>query len=1084
MPTTLQTLDELYEALQANQRRPYGRTRTVTAEELVDAAEQFEEPLPLVRTLLELQEAYTYGSEPRKSPVTFARLLTLFDEQPDVFDENLRHLVFWRFKWVAAALRALPEIPLTSLRQWLTEMRDRYEKAGYGLQPYYGQAYRLAAHIGEDADLAYELWAGRTRTRLSDCEACEICERALYHLASGDDERALRTWEPVLAGKESCQEEPARSMAYALLPLLRTGHTDRARELHLAGYRGCRRNPSMSGEVGRHLEFCALTGNEARGLELLAENRALFDEVDSPLELLDFLTGVEVLLQRVEQLGHGELPAAGHPGRTWTVTGLRAEVHDRADDLAARFDARNGTTTHTERRAARLERAPLLQSLELTLRTRHLDDVAPAAPVSAPAARTAPAVPESLPELVARARELDEQGHPDARSCWAELRTRVAARDYTHPDDPAVGPLERLRADLLADEASRLGEKDDFTEAAALYEEAADLYDDAGAPAHAAVARAHALLATAEAPAQTPSGSATEPPATAGTPSAREALDREPAPAGEPAAAPPTEAVAPARTGAPAGEPAGSGAAPATEGVADSPTEAAPHDGADGAAATGVPGSPGAAADAASPAPSQPPADRADGTPARIAALTAAHAAMVRLYEETPGLAPYQEARLLRLRATALGLRLQTSGSDGHVTAVLDEVELLHAFATRHDVLGQIAGALMLRASTYAIAGDLPAALAETDALLERLKAHGPAWHLPRALGLRARLKLGLQDAQAAHADLGEALRLAADWPADAVDTARLHGDLAEACMHLGRPDEALRHLTRSAELNLRRGDRFDAYCTYSNAATLSLDLGRVEDCIALLDSLLAEPDVAAGEPDDRLVAQLRLTRARALHAGEDLKAATAEFLALAAESAGWDDDPGSHAMIASETAVLLAEAGEFGRAREAADQALAAHARDPRHEALSNCLRELARLQAQRQGSDGLADALAFLADAGRVADGARAAGYQAHGRPLDSALAYEYGRVHAYAGAHEDALTALEKALALVGELGPDNDRAGEWAECVRFAAAMEGVYLKRPAPALARLDAAVSHLTSLGHTEETEPLTSLAARLRDEN
>ncbi|MEQ6028181.1 hypothetical protein SOM70_37145 [Streptomyces salinarius] len=1084
MPTTLQTIDELYEALQANQRRPYGRTRTVTAEELVDAAEQFDEPLPLVRTLLELQEAYTYGSEPRKSPVTFARLLTLFDEQPDVFDENLRHLVFWRFKWVAAALRALPEIPLTSLRQWLTEMRDRYEKAGYGLQPYYGQAYRLAAHIGEDADLAYELWAGRTRTRLSDCEACEICERALYHLASGDDERALRTWEPVLAGKESCQEEPARSMAYALLPLLRTGHTDRARELHLAGYRGCRRNPSMSGEVGRHLEFCALTGNEARGLELLAENRALFDEVDSPLELLDFLTGVEVLLQRVEQLGHGELPAAGHPGRTWTVTGLRAEVHDRADDLAARFDARNGTTTHTERRAARLERAPLLQSLELTLRTRHLDDVAPAAPVSAPAARTAPAVPESLPELVARARELDEQGHPDARSCWAELRTRVAARDYTHPDDPAVGPLERLRADLLADEASRLGEKDDFTEAAALYEEAADLYDDAGAPAHAALARAHALLATAEAPAQSPSGSAAEPPATAGTPSAREAPAREPAPTGEPAAAPPTEAVAPARTGAPTGEPAGSGAAPATEGVAHSPTEAALQDGADGAAATGVPGSPGAAADAASPAPSQPPADRADATPARIAALTAAHAAMVRLYEETPGLAPYQEARLLRLRATALGLRLQTSGSDGHVTAVLDEVELLHAFATRHDVLGQIAGALMLRASTYAIAGDLPAALAETDALLDRLKAHGPAWHLPRALGLRARLKLGLQDARAAHADLGEALRLAADWPADAVDTARLHGDLAEACMHLGRPDEALRHLTRSAELNLRRGDRFDAYCTYSNAATLSLDLGRVEDCIALLDSLLAEPDVAAGEPDDRLVAQLRLTRARALHAGEDLKAATAEFLALAAESAGWDDDPGSHAMIASETAVLLAESGEFGRAREAADQALAAHARDPRHEALSNCLRELARLQAQRQGSDGLADALAFLADAGRVADGARAAGYEAHGRPLDSALAYEYGRVHAYAGAHEDALTALEKALALVGEPGPDNDRAGEWAECIRFAAAMEGVYLKRPAPALARLDAAVSHLTNLGHSEETEPLTSLAARLRDEN
>ncbi|MEU6912430.1 hypothetical protein [Streptomyces olindensis] len=980
MPTTPQTTDELYQALQENDQRPYGRTRTVTAEELVDAAEQFEETVPLVHALLELQEAYTYGSEPRKSPVVFARLLNLFDEQPDVFDDRLRHLLFWRFKWVAGALRALPEIPLASLRQWLTEMRDRYEKAGLGLQPYYGQAYQLAAHVGEDTTLAYELWAGRTRTRLSDCEACEICQRARHHLRAGDDERALRTWEPVLAGKESCQEEPARSFSYALLPLLRTGRTDRARELHLAGYRGCRRNPSMSGEVGRHLEFCALTGNEARGLELLAENRNLFDEVDSPVEQLDFLTGVEVLLQRVELLGHGELPAAGYAGRTWTVAGLRAEVRGRADDLAARFDARNGTTTHTGRRKDRLDRAPLLDALELTLRTRGLDEVAPAAPAPAAAARTAAAVPESLPELIARARALEEQGHPDARACWARLRTLVTARDYTHPDDPAVGPLVRLRADLLADEASRAGDKDEFADCAALYEEAAALYDDAGLPGHAAVARAGALFATAEIPAEGP-------------------------------------------------------------------------------------------------------ADGAERAEAKAAALTAAHASMVRLQEETPGLAPQQESRLLRMRATALGLRLQTSGSEEHAAAAFAETDLLLAFATRHDIAGQISGALLLRAGTHAISGDLPTAVTELDALLDRLRAHGPAWHLPRTLGLRARLQIGLRDAQAAHANLTEALRLAADWPADAVDTGRLHGELAEVCMHLGRPDEALRHLTRSAELDLRHGSRTDAYCAYSNAAQLSLDLGRVEDSIALLDSLLAEPDVTAGELDDRLVAQLRLTRARALHAGEDLKAATAEFVALAAESAGWDDDPGSHAMIAAETAVLLGESGDFGRAREVADQALAAHAREPRHEQLSNCLRELARLQAQQQGPDGLAGARAFLADAARIADEARAAAYEARGRSLDTALAYEHGRVNAYAGAYEEALAALEKALALLGEPGPDQDQAGEWAECVRLAGAVEGIYLERPAPALTRLDAAISRLTALGHTEETEPLTSLAARLRDE-
>ncbi|MER5514067.1 hypothetical protein [Streptomyces sp. NPDC002763] len=975
MPTAPhpQNTDELYRALQENDRRPYGRTRTVTAEELVDTAEQFAEPRPLVHALLALQKAYNYGSEPRKSPVVFARLLTLFDEQPDVFDERLRHTLFWRFKWVANALLALPEIPLASLRQWLTEMRDRYAKAGLGLQPYYGQAYRLAAHVGEDTAPAFELWAGRTRTKLSDCEACEICERALYHLAAGDDERALRAWEPVLAGKESCQEEPARSVSYALLPLLRTGRSDRARELHLTGYRACRRNPAMSGEVGRHLEFCALTGNEARGLELLAENRNLFGEVDSPLDLVSFLTGVEVLLQRVELLGHGDLPAAGYAGRTWTVAGLRAEVRGRAADLAARFDARNGTTAHTDRRTARLDRAPLLDALELTLRARGLDDVAPAA---APAPEPAPVVPESLAELIVRARESEAQGHPDATACWARLRTLVAAPGYAHPDDPAVGPLVRLRADLLADEAARVGEKDEYDKAAALWEAAASLYDEAGAPGDAALARACAVLPAAELP-----------------------------------------------------------------------------------------------------------EERADGAEAKAAALTAAHAALVRLQEETPDLAPYQEARVLRLRASALGLRLQATRDEEHIAPVLAEVELLLAFATRHDITGQISGARLLRASTHALSGDLPTALTETDALLDRLKADGPAWHLPRTLGLRGRLRLGLGDAQAAHADLTEGLRLAADWPSDCTDTARLHGDLAQAGMRLGRPDEALRHLSRSAELDLRHGSRTDAFCTYGNVAQLSLELGRVEDCIALLDSLLTEPDVAAGELDDRLVAQLRLYRARALHAGEDLKAATAELAALAAESAGWDDDPGSHAMIAAETAVLLAESGEFGRAREAADQALAAHARAPRYEQLSSCLRELARLQTQRQGAEGLADALAVLADAGRVADEARAAEYEARDRSLDSALAYEHGRVNAYAGEYETALAALDRALALLGEPGPDDDHAGEWAECVRLASVVEGLYLERPVPALTRLDAAISHLTPLGHTEETEPLTSLAAQLRDE-
>ncbi len=1137
MQTAPQTTDELYAALRENNALPYGRTRTVAAEELAEAAELFGEPVPLVHALLDLQEAYTYGSEPRKSPVVFARLLNLFGERPEVFDDRLRHQLFWRFKWVANALRCLPEIPLASLRQWLTEMRDRYEKAGLDLQPYYGQAYQLAAHVGEDTALAYELWAGRARSLLSDCEACETCERALYHLAAGDDERALHIWEPVLAGKESCQEEPARSVSYALLPLLRTGRTDEARHLHLAGYRGCRRNPSMAGEIGRHLEFCALTGNEARGLELLAENRNLFDEVDSPLALLDLLTGVEVLLARVEALGHGELPAAGFPGRSWTVTELRAEVRGRADDLAARFDARNGTTEHADRRGTRLAQAPLLESLELTLRPRTLEDVAPAP--AAPAPAPAEPLPESPADLIRRARELDEQGHPDAHACWARLRELTAARGYVHPDDPDVGPLVRLRAELLEEEATLADRKDAYADAAALYEEAAGLYEDAGLPERAVPARAQAVLAGARmepgGSGPTPesdtaggsgtaqgSGSAresasaaqagraqeadsTQQPASAegsrtahasgtaqGAGTARESASA--AQAGSAQEADSTQQPASAegsRTAHTSGTAQGSGTARESASAAqagsaqgaDSTQQPASAEGSRTAHTSGTAQGSGTAHGSGTTPASRPAAGSDHDADAHVAALVDAYATLVRLHEEASGFAPFLEARLLRLRVSALGLRLQASGDREQVASVLAEAELLHDFAVRHGLAGQIAGARLLRATTHAMSGDLSAALAETDALVGLLRTDGPAWHLPRVLALRGKIQLGVGDAEAAHASLAEGLRLTAEWPADTVDAPTLHGELAQACLRLGRPDEALRHLTRSAELDLRAGNRFDAFCSYSNAAQLSLDLGRVEDCIALLDSVLLEPDVVDGELDDRLVAQLRLTRARALHAGDDLKAATAEFVALAAESAGWDDDPGSHAMIAAETAVLLGEAGEFGQAREAVDRALAAHARDPRFEMLSNALRELARLQAHRQGPDGLEGSRAFLQDAGRVADAARAAGFEAHGRSLDSALAYEHGRVNAYGGAYEEALAALEKALGLLGEPGEDPERAAEWAECVRLAGVVEGVYLERSAAALGRVGAAAERLTALGHGEVAEALTELAERLRDE-
>ncbi|MFJ2776904.1 hypothetical protein [Kitasatospora sp. NPDC087315] len=493
----LDTTDAVMAALRENDARPYGRVRTVTAEEIVDAAEQFDDTGVRSMALLELMEAYEYDGERSKAPVVFARVLKLWDTDPDGFGDWARHQVFWRFKWVATALIGTPDVPLAAVRRWHTEMRERYRAAGYGLQPYYAQRFHLAAHTGVDAEDAFELWAARPRTELSDCHACEIRSQAAHHLRAGDDRRALEAWRPVFAGESTCAEEPYLSHAYALLPLLRQGRLDEARSSHLVGYRFARGKSGMARAVGLHVEFCALSGNEPRGLEILSENRDLFDVTGDPIGRLDFLTGVEVLIAGLARRGHGELTVSGPPGVSWTVDSLLAHLRTEADALAARFDARNGTDAVGARRRARLEREPLLaEPLALGVRAAASPELAGAPAVtSAPAPRreTEPE-PEDFAALVVRARELDALGHPDADRLWRSVTARFTAEDYVHTDGTEAGPAGLLRAEIAEQRAHTALDRDDFAAGKAGLLEAAELFEQEGLLGQALVVRTRTLV--------------------------------------------------------------------------------------------------------------------------------------------------------------------------------------------------------------------------------------------------------------------------------------------------------------------------------------------------------------------------------------------------------------------------------------------------------------------------------------------------------------------------------------------------------------------------------------------------------------
>ncbi|GAA0359054.1 hypothetical protein NE235_17410 [Actinoallomurus spadix] len=196
--------------------------------------------------------------------------------------------------------------------------------------------------------------------------------------------------EPLLRGEFTCSEQP-QTILTELLPIyLRTGRLDAAVDAHRRAYRAVRDQLAELWAVAVHLEFCARTGNEARGLELLERHLGWLDRAPTPYDGMRFAAAGALLLRRLAEIGHGDVtvrrPAHGdRPAADVPAAGLRADLTRHALDLAARFDARNGTPEQGRLVRELLDAEPLVDHLPLTPYARR-----------APAPSPAPAPQEDL----------------------------------------------------------------------------------------------------------------------------------------------------------------------------------------------------------------------------------------------------------------------------------------------------------------------------------------------------------------------------------------------------------------------------------------------------------------------------------------------------------------------------------------------------------------------------------------------------------------------------------------------------------------------------------------------------------------
>ncbi|MGW0958528.1 tetratricopeptide repeat protein [Streptomyces gelaticus] len=477
-------------ALRENDREPEGPARNARAERLLAEAEETGDAALVVEALTHQLQVYNYSSEKDKMFVPFARLLRMWDERPGDFGDFMTHHLFWMFKWVSSSMVDQPHIPLAAIEKWQSEMEHRYRLAGHSERAVCQGELEIARHLGDlpRAERAYAAWQAADRDRMANCHACELHEQGSWQVQLGLDAEALETWAPVLAGEHTCAHEPHAVLAASLLPLLRTGRSEQARAHHLRGYRMVRSMESMRDSAAQHIEFCALTGNEARGLEILAERPAYLTDSGNPASLMDYLAVTALLMDRLTALGHGGQSVPGPAGTGWTASSLAAHARTRALELAARFDERNGTGRIGTVVRERLDRRPLMDRLPLGVRAVRLAAAAPEP--AAPAPETPVKAPLDLAGLLAEAHRLSEAQRPEAGPAWEAVARRVAEAD------PAAAGLSDHDRASVEDHRAMYGSLPP-AEAMAAFGTAAGLYEAAGDPGEAAAAAGRAAYARA-----------------------------------------------------------------------------------------------------------------------------------------------------------------------------------------------------------------------------------------------------------------------------------------------------------------------------------------------------------------------------------------------------------------------------------------------------------------------------------------------------------------------------------------------------------------------------------------------------------
>ena len=263
--------------------------------------------------------------------------------------------LLWKYKWIWACTFDLPEIPMEQVQAIGEDYKTRILRNGYSLRSYYHR-WSVECVWMRQYDKAKEYIDKMLNEKIDDqsCEACELNFMLDYYLETGQFDEAYSRAQPLINKQVTCYEANLRAylkLAYyaqkAGKPEIAADMCARAEEAlvgrekdeYLLLYLGLFIAYNMMTKPERAWEYAERCIGWSLRTNTLKSYRFSCDMV----EALKYETRPEVSLSLPE-----EFPLY-RPDGIYQVNELRNYFYQQAEELARRYDARNGNSGYMDR---------------------------------------------------------------------------------------------------------------------------------------------------------------------------------------------------------------------------------------------------------------------------------------------------------------------------------------------------------------------------------------------------------------------------------------------------------------------------------------------------------------------------------------------------------------------------------------------------------------------------------------------------------------------------------------------------------------------------------------------------------------